>query len=82
MIVLYKGGFMFSNNKVFPVILAAVFLIFTVSPAHAYLDAGTGSLILQIIAGGVAGLLVIGKLYWQKISCLFSRNKKEEDGHE
>ena len=45
-------------------------------------DAGTGSLILQVIAGAVAGLLVAGKVYWQKISSLFGRNKNKEDEHE
>ena len=35
--------------------------------AHAYLDAGTGSIILQVLLGGLAGLTVAGKLYWHKI---------------
>ncbi|MGD9507538.1 MAG: hypothetical protein AB7I59_22205 [Geminicoccaceae bacterium] len=35
--------------------------------AHAYLDPGTGSMILQLVLGGVAGLLLAGKLYWQKL---------------
>jgi hypothetical protein len=30
----------------------------------AYLDPGAGSLILQALAGGVAGLVVFGKIYW------------------
>ncbi len=33
----------------------------------AYLDPGAGSLILQALAGGVAGLVVVGKLYWARI---------------
>ena len=38
------------------------------STAHAYLDRGTGSIILQVLLGGVAGLALAGKLYWQKIN--------------
>jgi hypothetical protein len=33
----------------------------------AYLDPGAGSMILQALAGGVAGLVVVGKLYWARI---------------
>ncbi len=35
--------------------------------AFAYLDPGTGSLFLQLLLGGVAGLAVIGKLYWGRL---------------
>lgn len=44
-------------------------------PAHAYLDPGTGSIMLQLLLGGVAGSLVIFKLYWQKFKDLFSRGE-------
>ena len=37
------------------------------STAHAYLDPGTGSIILQVLLGGVAGLTLACKLYWQKL---------------
>jgi hypothetical protein len=33
----------------------------------AYLDPGAGSMILQALAGGVAGAAVVGKLYWARI---------------
>ena len=33
----------------------------------AYLDPGSGSMILQIIAGGVAAVAVTAKLYWNRI---------------
>jgi hypothetical protein len=32
-----------------------------------YLDPGAGSMILQALAGGIAGLMVVGKLYWARI---------------
>lgn len=37
------------------------------SAAYAYLDPGTGSMILQLIIGGVAGAMVVLKLYWHKL---------------
>ena len=32
-----------------------------------YLDPGAGSMILQALAGGLAGLAVAGKLYWGRV---------------
>ena len=48
-------------------------------PAFAYLDPGTGSILLQLLLGGVAGGVVLGKIYWQKIKELFVRNADNEN---
>lgn len=48
------------------------------TPAYAYLDPGTGSMMLQIILGGIAGLLVAGKLFWHRI-LVFLRIRKPQD---
>ena len=37
----------------------------------AYIDPGAGSMILQALAGGVAGLLVMGRLYWGRVKRAF-----------
>ena len=37
------------------------------SQAYAYLDPGTGSMILQGIIGGLATLAVVVKLYWHSL---------------
>ncbi|HLB66078.1 MAG TPA: hypothetical protein VJJ78_00570 [Candidatus Saccharimonadales bacterium] len=44
----------------------------------AYLDPGSGSLILQVIIGFVLGAGVLIKTYWSKIKGLFSKNKKSK----
>ncbi len=60
-----------------------LFLLFTVvllissSPAHAYIDAATGSMILQVVLGGVAGGLVLAKLYWHRIKGYLGFKTKE-----
>lgn len=41
-------------------------------PAFAYIDPGTGSILLQSLLAGVAGLVVISKLYWYRIKKFFS----------
>jgi hypothetical protein len=43
----------------------------------AYLDPGSGSMILQIIAGGLAAVAVTAKLYWNRLLKLL-RIKKDE----
>jgi len=43
----------------------------------AYLDPGSGSMILQILAGGVAAVAVTAKLYWNRI-LRFLRIRKDE----
>lgn len=43
--------------------------------AWAYLDPGTGSMVLQLLLGGAAGVVVVVKLYWEKIRNFFSRAK-------
>lgn len=48
-------------------------------PAFAYLDPGTGSIMLQLLLGGAAGALVVGKLYWHKLKGLFVRSASDED---
>lgn len=35
--------------------------------AHAYLDPSSGSVLIQIILGGVAGFFVLLKIYWRRI---------------
>ncbi len=55
------------TNRLILVALLAVMTLPIATPAHAYLDPGTGTMILQIILGGVAGMLVAGKLYWARL---------------
>ncbi len=65
--------------------LPAVLVFVHIGPASAaYLDPGTGSFLLQMLMGGVAGGLVLIKLYWGIIKGWFSpraagRNPKPDD---
>jgi hypothetical protein len=45
----------------------------------AYLDAGTGSMLLQILVGGVAAVGVTAKLYWRRIKSVFSRSGNDAE---
>jgi len=50
-------------------IISAVFLLWIgfVAEAWAYLDPGSGSMLLQLLLGGVAGIVMLLKLYWHRI---------------
>lgn len=50
-------------------------LLLITEPSLAYLDPGTGGMLLQIILGGVAGLAVAGKLFWHQLKSFFRFSK-------
>ena len=60
-------------NKV--LIFNFIYLFLTISSAHAYLDPGTGSIIVQAILGLLAAIAVALKLYWHKFLKLIGIRK-------
>lgn len=54
----------------------ALILALIAQPAFAYLDPGTGSMLLQVILGGVAAVGVALKLFWHKIRVAVGLSKK------
>ena len=63
--------------------LRILFLIFGLisytSPAYAYLDPGTGSMLVQGLIGGVAVVMSFLSIYWQKVKAFFSKEKADTD---
>jgi len=53
---------------------------------HAYIDPGTGSIVLQAVIGALVGGFVAIGLFWNRIKAfvrnLFSRSKKSEEPKE
>ena len=43
------------------------------APVDAYLDSGSGSMLLQILLGGFAAVGVIARLYWHRVASFFRR---------
>ena len=62
--------------------LAVIVITLSVEPAYAYLDPGTGSMLLQVILGGVAAVAVALKLFWYKIRAAIGLSKKPDAGDE
>lgn len=47
--------------------------VLTAAPAYAYVDPGTGGLLVQLLTGGVAGLVVLVRLYWSQLKARLKR---------
>lgn len=43
------------------------------APAYAYLDPGTGSIIIQSIIGGIAAASAFGAMYWTRFKDFLAR---------
>lgn len=53
-----------------------VYLISLLSPVHdiaAYLDPGSGSFLIQLLIGGIVGLVLVIKTFWGRIKLFFSK---------
>lgn len=57
-----------------------VLVVLAPRPALAYLDPGTGAMLLQLLFGGVAGALVLVKLYWTRLTGLFRGSSRGREG--
>jgi hypothetical protein len=58
-------------NKSTSIVLLLAILLTWEARADAYLDPGSGSMLIQLLLGGVAGLAVIVKLFWRRILDIF-----------
>ena len=63
------------NPSIRVVAAAAVLAALVAAPAHAYLDPGTGSMLLQGIIGAFLAVGVTLRLYWHRIKRLFRSGK-------
>lgn len=68
------------------VVWAGLLLLIFTRDAHAYLDPGTGSYILQLMIAGLLGASLAVKIFWGNIqaffSSRFSMGQEEEQGEE
>lgn len=55
-----------------------IFLTIYANPAYAYLDPGTGSIILQGLIAGLLAIAAAGGAFWQRIKSFFGRRSSSE----
>jgi hypothetical protein len=58
--------FMQKKSTIYFVLIFLILLNLT-SPAYAYLDPGTGSMIIQLVIAGVLGAIFTLKTWWRQI---------------
>jgi len=57
----------------------ALFLVLNFAgQTHAYLDPTSGSMMLQMLIGGIAGLLLAAKIFWRRLFGVSKKEKKSE----
>ncbi|HKY22630.1 MAG TPA: hypothetical protein VJM31_15565 [Vicinamibacterales bacterium] len=60
------------------ILLVLCFVWMSQSQVHAYLDPGSGSMLVQLLLGGVAGAAVIMKLGWERFKDIFRSSKSKQ----
>ena len=61
------------------IITSCLLLFVCVTPAFAYIDPGSGGMMMQLLLGGVAGVVVLARLYWQRFTA-FIGIKRNDSG--
>ena len=61
------------------VLAVYILLVISVVPAHAYIDPGSGSMLLQLLLGGVAGIILALKIFWRRILSFFHVKSKDDE---
>jgi hypothetical protein len=62
--------------------VASMFLFWLIAPlsAHAYIDPGSSSFIIQMLIGAAAGLALAIATFWRRIAGFFSRRFGKDKG--
>jgi uncharacterized protein (DUF2062 family) len=66
---------MFLQKRVVMLWFAVQLAVFS-SAAHAYLDPGTGSILVQSLLAGIAGAVAVIGLYWQRVKAFFVNRRR------
>lgn len=58
--------------------VTVLLLVLQPSAAWAYLDPGSGSMLLQVLLGGIAGAVVLVRIYWRRLLTALGLRKEPE----
>ena len=68
-----------SKANLYLFMLTAIILS-SATPAQAYIDPGVGGMLVQLLLGGVAGIVVVMRLYWERITSVVRKILRRPDG--
>ena len=66
----------FVSRSAWVAFLTVCLSLMVISPAAAYLDPGSGSLIFQVVVGAAMAVSLGVKVFWRRITTFFSRRKR------
>ena len=75
-------NYLYNNHIMKPLIFWATLFVLIPISAHAYIDPGTGAVIIQSLIAFLAAVFFYLKnpiLLWKKIKKVFSKNKKKNE---
>lgn len=67
------------NHKTIVSLIGASIMLGVATPAHAYLDPATGSIMIQAVIGAVAGGTLFFRAQLYRLKTLFGRKKAGSD---
>jgi hypothetical protein len=53
-----------------------VVALLVAAPAYAYIDPGSGGMLVQLLTGGAAGVIILARLYWRRLKDRLSPKSK------
>ena len=62
-------------TRAVPIVTTWLLLFVLVTPAFAYIDPGSGGMMMQLLLGGFAGVVVLLRLYWQRFTTFIGLRK-------
>lgn len=62
--------------------ISLLYILFSANTSYAYIDPGSGSMVLQVLIASILGVLTAVKIYWSKLKNFFSRNSDTNTNEE
>ena len=62
--------------------LSFLYIILSTDSSHAYIDPGSGSMLLQVLIASILGMLTVIKIYWARLKIFFSRKSDTNSSEE
>ncbi len=62
--------------------LSFLYIILSTDTSHAYIDPGSGSMLLQVLIASILGILTVIKIYWARLKTFFSSKSDTNSSEE